>query len=172
MVGQITGIHIQERNFDSERAALGHGIARVDGEIEQHLLHHAGISLHQGRLRKVIQLQRDVLAENARQHFGHVRDDFIQVEAARLHDLAAAESEQLARQGGGAFGGLGHLLGRAGGDTGEGAAGHEERSMAMNDGENIVEIMSDAARELADGLHFLRLTQLILEAFLGGDIAE
>ena len=44
--------------------------------------------------------------------------------------------------------------------------------MAVNDGENVVEIVGDAAGKLADGLHFLRLAQLFLQPPLRGDVAE
>ncbi len=72
---------------------------------------------------------------------------------------------------GGALGGLGDLLrgtrrrfikfGRA-----------EERCVAVDDGENVVEVVRDAAGELADGLHFLRLAELLLQPPLRRDIAE
>ena len=42
----------------------------------------------------------------------------------------------------------------------------QKRSVAVDDGENVVEIVRDAAGELADGLHFLRLAQLFLQPFL------
>ena len=44
--------------------------------------------------------------------------------------------------------------------------------MAVNDGEDVVEIVRDAAGELADGLHLLRLAQLLLQPPLRRDIAE
>ena len=40
----------------------------------------------------------------------------------------------------------------------------------MNDGEEIVEIMGDAAGQLADRLHFLHVMQLFLEFFPLGDV--
>jgi len=42
--------------------------------------------------------------------------------------------------------------------------------VAMNDREEVVEIMGDAAGELADGLHFLGLAELGLEAETLGDV--
>ena len=42
----------------------------------------------------------------------------------------------------------------------------EQRGVAVNDGENVVEIVRHAAGELADGFHFLRLAQLLLQPFL------
>src|SRR5208282_4612080 len=44
--------------------------------------------------------------------------------------------------------------------------------MAMNDGENIVEIVRDTTGELADGLHLLRLAQLLLQSPLRRNVAK
>ncbi len=41
----------------------------------------------------------------------------------------------------------------------------------LDDGQNVVEVVSDAARELPDGLHLLRVAQLGLELALAGDVA-
>ena len=46
------------------------------------------------------------------------------------------------------------------------AAGQQQRGMAVDDGEDVVEIVGDAAGELADGFHFLGLAQLLFQAFL------
>ena len=43
---------------------------------------------------------------------------------------------------------------------------------AQNRGEHVVEIVGDPAREPADGLHFLRLAQLILEREPRRDVAR
>ena len=91
-------------------AAARHGVAGVDGEIQQHLLHHAGVGFDHRAGIAVIQLQRHVLAQKPPEHVGHVADDFVHVQPLGLDELAAAEGEQLARQPGGAFGGLRDLL--------------------------------------------------------------
>ncbi len=119
----------------------------------------------------VIQLQRHVLAQNPSEHVGHVADDFVHVQALGLDDLAAAEGEQLAGQPGRALGGLRDLLRGTRGRVIQ--LGHrQQRGVAVNDGEDVVEIVRDAAGKLADGLHFLRLAQLFLQPSLRGDIAE
>ena len=49
--------------------------------------------------------------------------------------------------------------------------GHQgERRIALDDHEEIVEIVRHAAGELADGVHFLRLAKLLLEQALLGDV--
>jgi hypothetical protein len=42
----------------------------------------------------------------------------------------------------------------------------QQRGMAEDDREDVVEIMRHAAGQLADGLHFLRLAQLLLQPFM------
>ena len=44
--------------------------------------------------------------------------------------------------------------------------------MAVDDSEDVIEIMGDAAGELTDGFHLLGLAELVFEAFLAGDVAE
>ena len=43
---------------------------------------------------------------------------------------------------------------------------------AGDDGEDVVEVVRDAAGELADGLHLLRLPQLLLGGDLVGEVAD
>ena len=119
----------------------------------------------------VIQLQRHVLAQKPSQHVGHVADDFIHVQSLGLDELAAAEGEQLPRQAGGALGGLGDLL-RGARRRFLQSGRHQQRGVAVNDGEDVVEIVRDAAGKLADGLHFLRLAQLLLQPPLRRDVTK
>ena len=58
-----------------------------------------------------MELQRDVLTQNAPQHLGHVADHFVHVQLPRLHHLPAAERQELPGKTGGPFGGLADLLG-------------------------------------------------------------
>ena len=118
-----------------------------------------------------MELQRDVLAEQPSEHLRHAADHAVEVERARVDNLLAAKSEQLAREAGGALGGLLDLVG--GGERLRIERRQaEQRGVAEDDGEDVVEIVRDAAGELADGLHFLRLAELFFEAFVQRDIAE
>jgi len=44
--------------------------------------------------------------------------------------------------------------------------------MTVDDREDIIKIMGHAAGQLADGLHLLRLTQLIFQSLLPGHVPE
>jgi len=165
-------LHFEFRDFNGQQAAFGHGVARVHRQVQKHLLHHAIVSLHQRRLRPIIQLQGDVFPEDAPQHLGHVADHFIHIQLPRLHHLPAAERQQLAGQGGGPLRSLADLLRRPRVNGGQPAVRHQQRGMAVNDRKDIVEIVGHAAGKLADGFHLLRLPQLFLQPFLRHHIPE
>ena len=122
MGADMPHIDIANGNLNGQLAAFGHGIAGVDRQVQQDLLQHDGIGQHQSRLREIIQLQGNVLTENAAQHFGHIADHFIHIQTPGLHDLAPTEGEQLPCQPRSTVGGLGNLLGRPAGDPGQRAA--------------------------------------------------
>src|SRR2546421_11699850 len=48
----------------------------------------------------------------------------------------------------------------------------EQIAVAENGGEEIVEVVSDTAGQLAEGFHFLRTNELILELFSRRDVHE
>ena len=81
---------------DGERAALGHGVAGVDGEVEQHLPELARIGAQLAELRIEEQAQLDVLADHAAEQLGDVLDDAVEVQDLGLEDALAAEGEELA----------------------------------------------------------------------------
>ena len=99
-------------------------------------------------------------------------DHFVQIQVLGLDDLAAAEGEELAGEVGGALGGQADLLGGVQRFLGQFRRQGKQRGMALNDGEDVVEIMGDAAGELADGFHFLGLAQLGLKILPFGDVAR
>ena len=86
----------------------------------------------------------------------------VEVDHFRLERLAAGEGEQLAGQGGGSAGGLDDRVGEAD-PLGLGDAGPAQYvGRALDDGQQVVEIVGDAAGQLAERLHLLRLAQLLL----------
>ena len=91
-------------------AAVGHRVPGIDGKIQEDLFDHARVGLHEGRLLLVIAIQPDVFGNDAPQHFDHVLDQIIHHERLGLHDLLAAEDQQLASQGGSPLGGGEDLL--------------------------------------------------------------
>ena len=100
--------------------------------------------------------------------FEHQRVD---VDLARLQRLLAGEGEQMLGQIGAAFGGLvdhpgdGRELRIVGDGIRQNADG------AGDDGQDIVEVMRDAAGQLADGFHLLGLPELGFRGALFGEVA-
>ena len=102
-------------------------------------------------------------------HRGHER---VGVDRLRVEGLAAREGEQAVGERGGplgrAHGGLGVALDVLGAALGD--AGLHEVEGADDAGEQVVEVVGDAARELAHRLHLLRLAQLILQELALRDV--
>ena len=156
---------------DPQFAAARHGVARIDREIEERLLDLAAVAVDGRRGGIERGDQRDVLAEQAPRHRGQIRDERVDVEDGELARPLAAEGEELTRQRRGAIDGhqdlgqilLRHLVRQL---------GLEEARVAGDDGQQVVEIVRDAAGHPADDFHLLRLAQLRFEQPALGHVDE
>ena len=104
----------------------------------------------------------DPLADRPVEQVGHAADQLVDLDHLGLQRLAPGEGEQLAGQRRGARRGLHHRLGEANALVlGEaGPAQHVRR--ALDHGQEVVEIVRDAAGELAERLHLVGLAELVL----------
>ena len=159
------------RGAQGELAASSHGVAGVDRQVHEDLLDHPQVGVNIDRLGGEVKLHGDVLADQALQHSAHVADDFVEVQGLRLHHLFAAESQQLAGQMRGALRGGGdlfqgfHLLGPAVLDI------QEHARVALDDAEDIVEVVGDARGQLPHCGHALLLHDgllALLQFVVGG----
>ena len=107
--------------------------------------------------------QRHRLAEQPLEQVRDFGDDVGQLEQLRPQRLLARESEQLAGQAGRAVRVLADLLDVVIVAVAGRVAHHHQVAMADDRGQDIVEIMRDAAGELAHRLHLGRLQHLPLE---------
>ena len=87
--------HRDVRELDLQRAAARHRVARVDHEVEQHLLDLPAIAANGRDLAVDLRDQPDVLAEHAPHHLLGRQDEVVEHQHARRHGLPAAEGEQL-----------------------------------------------------------------------------
>ena len=153
---------------DLKAAAVRHGVARIDEQVHDHLLDLFGIGQDTAQMGIERGGEGDVFADEAAEHAFGIADGGIEVERTGLDDLLAAEGEELAGEGGCAFAGLADFLGAVPqGAVGIEAAG-EEIGIAIDDGEQVIEIVSDTAGEASDAFQFLRLAELLLQFLAGG----
>ena len=98
-------------------------------------------------------------------------DQRIDVDLARLQRLLAGEGEQMLGQLRAALGGIVDQLGDGGelGPVGDRVGQDADR--AGDDGQDVVEVVGDAAGQLADRVHLLRLAELGLGGLLLGEVA-
>ena len=157
-----------------ESPAVRHRVARVDGEIHDDLLDLAAIAQDRCQRRRRRSATMSMCSPMTRRSIGSEIGDraAIRLIGRRLQHLPAAEREQLAGQAGGALGRLLDLrdLRRGAGSSGEVVA--EPVGVAEDRGEQVVEVVRDAAGELADRLHLLALSQAVLEIAPLGDVAR
>ena len=148
---------------------FGHRVACVDGEVHEHLLELVRVGEHGVQGRRERRDQLDVLPDQSREHRRQALDDVVELEHARLQHLASAEREQLPGEDGRALGG-GRDLVELG--LGGAVAAFEQRlGVAADHGQEVVEVVGDAAGEPPDRLEPLRLAQLLLELLALADVA-
>jgi len=82
---------------DRDGAAAGHGVARVEREIDEDLLDHIRIRPHEARGGREAEIQRHVATEHALERGAHALDHRIQVHALEMRLARTAEGEKLTR---------------------------------------------------------------------------
>ena len=142
--------------LDGQSPAIRHGILGIDREVGDDLLDLRGVGPHRAR-RARHHGELDVLADQAPEHGHQPRHDGGQVEDARLEHLLAAEREELPREPRGSLRGLlDQLHGVAPGSGGLERVEQELRA-AADDGQDVVEVVRDAAGQTSHRLHLLGL---------------
>ena len=96
--------------FDDEFAALGHGVAGVDGQVDQDLFHLAQVYFHWVEVLAWDGYQFYILAEETAQHLIHIEHQVVEAYHFWLQELAAGEGQELSGEVGGAVGGVQDLL--------------------------------------------------------------
>ncbi len=120
----------------------------------------------------MFQFQFDAFAQQPPQHEREFAHNIAQNENARLQGLLAREGEQLSHQGCGAQCVLMDLVDFLERWIGRLMAHEQEFAVADDDGQEIVEVVRHAARELPHGLHLLRLREFGFERLLLGDVDQ
>jgi hypothetical protein len=96
MHGAIRAVQLGVGSLNQDLPSLGHGVAGIDREIHNDLLHLAGVRADGAEILRPADDQLDVLADKAGQQPAHFFHDVIQVHDVGLQNLQTAESQELA----------------------------------------------------------------------------
>jgi hypothetical protein len=93
-------VHVAEFDvgrLDRQPSAVGHGVTRVHGQVDDHFLDLSGIGAD-AAARRQIHRQRDVFTNQPGKEALRTSQHRIQIENLRLENLPSAEREQLANE--------------------------------------------------------------------------
>src|SRR5205823_4192791 len=99
-------IQLDVRRLEDQPAAAGHGVARVDYQIEDHLLELRRIRLHVTERLARHGDQLDVLADQPPEHLRHRAHEDVELQHGGLQNLLATEGQELPGEPTGADGRL------------------------------------------------------------------
>ena len=160
---RIGGIQIDIRSLDCQATALRHRVARINGEIQDHLLDLAAVGLDQAHVGSGRGLQLNVLADQPSQNSLHVHKNALNADYFGRQHLFSTESKQLARERGGPLRGRLDLFRVTPQRIAGGQTIREQICVALDNHQEIVEIVSNSSRQSSDCFHFLRLAKLLLQ---------
>ena len=163
-------IEIDVGGFDRQAPAARHRVARVEDQVHQDLLQLSGVGADGVEPGRQLRHQFDAFADQPAEHLAHPDDQCVEIDRRRMEHLFAAERQQLPGQGGRALARLDHFDHVGAARIVRGERVDDEVREAEDRGQQIVEVVGDAAGELADGLHFLRLTELRFEGLPLADV--
>jgi len=147
-------------------------VAGVDAEIRKHLVDLGGVDHDRRRGGARRPDKFDVLAKEAPEQLEHGRDGVREVKALRRNGLLSREGQELTRQIGRPMCAARDFL-QVGPRRMVGLQMVEGQIDIAKDGhEHVVEIVRHAAGQPPDGLHLLRLPQLVFQRQALGDVPE
>jgi hypothetical protein len=104
-----------------------------------------------------VEAQLDLAAQGAHQHLGKIEDQVVDVDWPGLQALFACEGQQLLGELAGAHSRALGALELLAGQLGPVEADERDFEVAVDDLQQVVEVVRHAGRQLADRLHLLRL---------------
>ena len=153
-------VEIDRRRLDGQLAALRHGVTGVHRQVHDDLFDLARIDFHMPKVRVENGFQVHVLPDQAPEHVLGAPDNAVEVQHLDFHHVFTTEGQELASQRSGPLPGLVNCLQRVVRGVARSKVRQEHFAGPRDDGQQIVEIMGDTARQLPDGLHLLRLGEL------------
>ncbi len=160
-------------NLDSEPAALRHGVAGIEREIEHRVLHLRGIGEGRPQPAALDGLDGDFFAERPPQHaVDQIGHQPVEIDRTRLQRLAARKGEQMPRQVGPPHRARDRIVEPPRDLRIVRQPLPQEIEIAHHHGEQIVEIVRHAAGQVAERLHLLVIALNELGLALRGDIGD
>ena len=147
-----------------------HRIARVDRQVQNDLLELSGVRSHGPQPIRGPRLEHDPLSNQPLQHRPRAIDDVVQVQHRRLQLLLPAEHHELSRQVGREFRRLADGVHLRGARIARREVVRKHLDVPDDGRQQVVEIVRDAARELAHGFDLLRMAELRFEGHFEGDV--
>ena len=168
------------RGRDGELAAIGHGVARVDGEIEQRAFQLIGIAQRAPQIVRRDDRKIDGLADGPAQQILQRHHELIGIDAFRNQRLPPRKGQQAMGERGGAVGRCHRRVDVARDIVGAPLieTGLQQIQRSDDSRQQIVEVVRDAAGQLPHRFHLLGLQQGLLgglqpfgRGLLRGDVA-
>src|SRR5882757_4586158 len=147
---------------DHDRAARGHGVTGVDDEIDQRRLQFGDVDHDGPDVAIDVELKPDGAADAGVEHFANRVDPFGEINDLRIDALAPGKGQQLAGQRGAALCGRLDRRYRALKLCVAADAFLQRVDAAADDHQEIVEVVRDAAGQLAERIELLRFGELLL----------
>ncbi len=153
--------------LNDHRAALGHGIAGIGGEIEDRQFQLIAVGQHWLQIFGKARFDTNARSERTAQQPGDALHQLRDIHRFGLEFLTPGEGQHALGQRDTAQGPLGGVLQQTGDFRRVADAFLHDLEIAENHRQQVVEVMGDAAAELADRLHLLRLEQRLAGLFQG-----
>jgi hypothetical protein len=164
---RIGVVEIGIGGFDRQMAAARHRGLGIQGKVEQDALDLMRVGEGRPKPRCENRLDADILSKGAAKDLKHIGDEPVEIDPHRFERLAAGKGEQalreLRRAVGALYGRL-HRLRELGGKVARGLRRlldlpPDRVQIADDDGEQVIEVVRDAARQLSHCFHLLSLPQ-------------
>ena len=170
VVSRVFPVDLHRLCLNHQRAAAGHRIRGVHHQVHHHLFHHRHVGADHRQFGGEIILQIDFLVQKQQEHLGQVADRLVQVQRLALHRLLPAEGQQLLRQRRRPLRRARHRVQALGLRRRYVAPRSRQLRVALDDRQQVVEIVRHARRQPPHRFHLLRLPQLRLQTQPVGDV--
>ena len=90
-IASVRLVEIDVGGFDDQVAAAGHGVAGIDRQGPDDLLHLAAVDSDRQKCSIQNRANQDILADEAQQHGFHLGDHGVEIDQGRLNHLLPAE---------------------------------------------------------------------------------